>query len=137
MYNPLYIKTDYSLLSSLSNYFKSIHLLMDCYTVKAAKASKYKNPINDVGVTIVYGYDDPIEIATHSHLNFIKEYDMTPQKYINELQGSEKVIFKVTHCIFKHVICIKGNGYAPISVDFNVVFGTLFIKITSVSTVYY
>ena len=42
----------------------------------------------------MYGYDDPIEIATHSHLNFIKEYDMTPQKYINELQGSEKIIFE-------------------------------------------
>lgn len=47
------------LLSNLCWYFKTIKLLMDCYTEHAAKASKYKNPINDVGVTVVYGYDNP------------------------------------------------------------------------------
>ena len=32
---------------------------MDCYTGFAARASKYKNPINDVGVSVVYGIDEP------------------------------------------------------------------------------
>ena len=83
-----------ALLSSLVKYFNSIKILMDCYTEKAAKVSKYKNPINDVGVTTVYGYDNPEELASKSGLVFVKEYDMTPQKYIDELQGMERTVFK-------------------------------------------
>ncbi len=83
-----------ALLSSLTQHFSSIKLLMDCYTERAAKMSKYKNPINDVGVKMVYGYDNPEELAEKSKLVLVKEYDMTPQKYIDELQGMEKMIFK-------------------------------------------
>ena len=82
------------LLSNLAEHFKSMKVLMDCYTERAAKVSKYKNPINDVGVTIVYGYDDPEELAKESGLVFEKEYNMTPQKYIDELHGMERTIFK-------------------------------------------
>lgn len=83
-----------SLLTNLAKYFNSVRLLMDCYTEKAAKISKYKNPINDVGVTTVYGYDNPGELADKSGLTFVKEYNMAPQKYIDELQGAERIIFK-------------------------------------------
>lgn len=83
-----------ALLSNLAKHFHSIKLLMDCYTERAAKMSKYKNPVNDVGVTNVYGYDNPNELAEKSELVFVKEYDMTPQKYIDELQGIEKIFFK-------------------------------------------
>ncbi len=83
-----------TLLSNLSEYFRSVSILMDCYTEKAAKISKYKNPINDVGVTTVYGYDKPEELAEKSGLIFVKEHPMTPQKYIDELCGAEKAIFK-------------------------------------------
>lgn len=83
-----------SLLSDLCGHFKTIKLLMDCYTERAAKASKYKNPINDVGVTVVYGYDNPQELARKSGLVFEKEQSMTPSKYIDELQGMEKAVFK-------------------------------------------
>ena len=83
-----------ALLSSIVKYFNSIKILMDCYTEKAAKVSKYKNPINDVGVTTVYGYDNPEELAGESGLVFMKEYNMTPQRYINELQGMERMVFK-------------------------------------------
>lgn len=82
------------LLSNLAGHFTSVKILMDCYTERAAKVSKYKNPINDVGVTVVYGYDNPEELAQKSGLRFVKEYDMTPQKYIDELQGLEKKIFQ-------------------------------------------
>ena len=82
------------LLSNLTGHFHSVKILMDCYTEKAAKVSKYKNPINDVGVTVVYGYDKPEDLADKSDLVFVKEYDMTPAKYIEELQGMEKTIFK-------------------------------------------
>ena len=82
------------LLSNLAGHFKTVKVLMDCYTEKGAKASKHKNPINDVGVTLVYGYDDPESLAKKSDLMFVQEYNMTPQKYIDELQGMEKVVFK-------------------------------------------
>ena len=55
--------------------------------------SKHKNPINDVGVTEVYGLDEP-EKLQRGGLVFVKEHDMTPQKYIDELQGAEKRIFQ-------------------------------------------
>ena len=83
-----------ALLSNLAKHFNSIKILMDCYTEKAAKVSKYKNPINDVGVTTVYGYDNPEELAKESDLVFVKEYNMTPQKYIDELQGMERKVFR-------------------------------------------
>jgi hypothetical protein len=66
---------------------------MDCYTSFAAKASKYKNPINDVGVTEVHGLDDP-KLLENSGLKFVKEYEMTSQNLINELKGIEKSVFE-------------------------------------------
>lgn len=82
------------LLKDISGHFKSVKLLMDCYTLRAAKASKYKNPINDVGVTEVYGYDNPQELAEQSGLAYVQEHCMTPEKYIEELQGIEKAVFQ-------------------------------------------
>lgn len=92
----MYFKPEelHGLLSNLSGHFNSVSILMDCYTEKAAKVSKFKNPINDVGVTIVYGYDNPEELAEKSGLVFVKEYNMTPQKYIDELRGAERIVFK-------------------------------------------
>jgi O-methyltransferase involved in polyketide biosynthesis len=82
-----------SLLIALANHFSKIHLLMDCYTTFAAKASKYKNPINDVGVTEVHGLDEP-KLLENSGLKFVKEYEMTPQNLIDELKGIEKSVFE-------------------------------------------
>ena len=82
-----------ALLENLSGHFEQVSLLMDCYTTMAAKASKYKNPINDVGVTRVYGVDDPA-IFQWGGFAFVKEHSMTPPKYIDELQGMEKRIFE-------------------------------------------
>ena len=81
-------------LENICAHFEQVELLMDCYTTFAAKASKYKNPINDVGVTNVYGMDDPKQVETVNGLTYIKEHDMTPPKLIDELEGAEKVIFK-------------------------------------------
>lgn len=83
-----------TLLSNIYQHFDSVKLLMDCYTERAAKASKYKNPINDVGVNVVYGYDEPQDLAAKTKFLFTKEHNMTPQKYIDELHGMERIIFK-------------------------------------------
>ena len=81
------------LLASLENHFEDLSILMDCYTTFAAKASKYKNPINDVGVTEVYGLDNP-KILEAAGVQFVKEHEMTPERMINELKGFEKAIFE-------------------------------------------
>ena len=66
---------------------------MDCYTTFSAKASKYKNPINEVGVTEAYGLDDPKELE-ESGLSFVRRHDMTPPDLIGQLKGAERMIFK-------------------------------------------
>lgn len=90
------------LVADLCSHFTTIHILMDCYTTKAATISKKKNPINDVGVTEVYGLDEPTKLSENVRgtspeldaFKFIKEYNMTPEEKINELKGVEKFIFK-------------------------------------------
>ena len=72
--------------------FGEVRILMDCYTEFAAKASKYKNPINDVGVTQVYGMDDPNSLP-----GFLREHEMTPEDLIDQLEGMEKRIFSTLY----------------------------------------
>ena len=69
--------------------FDKVQILMDCYTEFAAKASKYKNPINDVGVTQVYGLDDPNSLP-----GYLREHSMTPSDLIEQLQGMERKVFQ-------------------------------------------
>lgn len=83
-----------ALLRVISARFEHVSLLMDCYSTFAAKASKFKNPINDVGVTEVYGLDDPLAITSSSGFSFVQEWDMTPSDLVDQLQGMEKTIFK-------------------------------------------
>lgn len=85
-----------NLFLNLSARFSKISLLVDCYTDFGARASKYKNPINTVGVTEVYGVDNPKALDC-GRLAFLCEHNMTPQKYINELSGAEKHIFKILY----------------------------------------
>lgn len=83
-----------ALLKGVCAHFKQTKVLMDCYTTFAAKASKYKNPINDVGVTTVYGLDEPRLLEEGTGLHFVKEHEMTPDILVDELAGMEKAIFK-------------------------------------------
>ena len=82
-----------NLINNLCAHFEEVSFLVDCYSTLAAKMSKYKNPINEVGVTEVYGIDDPTVWQTDSFA-FVGEGEMTPQKYIDELKGMEKKVFQ-------------------------------------------
>ena len=82
----------HELTEKLCAHFEQLVFLADCYTVLAARLSKYKNPINDVGVTAVYGTDHP-ELLQHGGFVYVKEHTMIPQKYIDELKGFERFIF--------------------------------------------
>lgn len=83
-------------LGRICGHFEKTDLLMDCYTTLAAKASRVKNPINDVGVTQVYGLDDP-KILEGNGLRFADEHEMTPAELMDQLRGMEKVIFKALY----------------------------------------
>ena len=73
--------------------FDRVYLLMDCYTTLAAKVSRYKNPINQVGVTTVYGLDDPLAVKVQG-LTFRKEWNMTPDDLIAQLPPKEQKLFR-------------------------------------------
>ncbi len=88
----LTIEEIHKLTDSLCTHFKRVVFLMDCYTSFAAKMSKHRNPINDVGVTEVYGIDNP-EVLQSDELAFVKEHSLMQKKYIDELGGLEKFIF--------------------------------------------
>ena len=81
-----------NLMDNLCAHFDSVSILIDAYSNFAAKMSKFKNPINDVGVTKVYGVNSPNDFK-NSELIFVKEHEMTPSKYIDELKGFERFIF--------------------------------------------
>lgn len=83
-----------ALLQGLGERFHKVSLLMDCYTVFAAKASKYKNPINDVGVTQVYGLEDPAALARETGFSCVAEHDLTPTEMIDQLEKGERRIFR-------------------------------------------
>ncbi len=80
------------LIDSLCAHFEKVSLLIDCYTSFAVKMSKRRNPIKDVGVTEVYGVDNP-QVFESEQFAFLKEHSMTPKEYVNELKGFEKFIF--------------------------------------------
>ena len=83
------------LLASLAERFGRVALLMDCYTVFAAKASKYKNPVNEVGVTQLCGVDDPRELEQGKGLVFRREHELTPAELIGELPGGDRTFFNL------------------------------------------
>lgn len=91
----MYVKPEelLALFAALRNRFSTVAVLMDCYTKFAAKASKVKNPINDVGVTEVYGLDDP-KALEESGLRYVSEWAMTPDDLIAQLHGMEKTVFR-------------------------------------------
>lgn len=83
------------LFQTLDKKYAELHILMDVYTVWGAKASKYKNPVNDVGVTQLYGIDDVQTLLNSTKLRFKSEHSFTPNELVNELKPSEKLFFKI------------------------------------------
>ena len=83
-----------ALLRALTERFGKVQVLMDVYSVFAAKASRYRNPINTVGVTEVYGLDDPREPEQDTQLRFLARRDMTPPHLVDTLPARERVVFR-------------------------------------------
>lgn len=83
-----------ALFCTLQEKYTTVHLLMDIYTEFAAKASKYKNPVNEVGVTKVYGVANMEQLVSGTKLKVKDEHSLTPSSLINELKGFDKIFFK-------------------------------------------
>ena len=83
------------LFSALGDRFPEVHILLDSYTVFAAKASKRKNPINDVGASDVWGFDDPMLLVKSASVRFVSEHSMTPAEMIKELALGERAFFRL------------------------------------------
>lgn len=92
----MYLKMEelITFLQKLKDHFSGVYLLMDSYTVFGARATRYKNPINTVGVTKVYGFDNPEEVTGRTGFRFVGQHDMTPDALIAELPPKEQWFFK-------------------------------------------
>ena len=83
------------MLLALQTKYPGLHILMDIYTVFGAKASKLKNPINDVGVTEVYGLDDVDGLLKGTKIHLKAEHSFTPESLVNELKPLDRRLFKL------------------------------------------
>ena len=85
------------LFAKLCNHFEKLSLLVDCYTPFAAKMSKIKNPVKDVGVNKVYGVKNAQVFEQDTGLTFVAEHNITPLQLIDHLKGGEKFVFKTLY----------------------------------------
>ena len=81
--------------AALSEKYAEIRVLMDVYTEFGARASKYKNPVNDVGVTRLYGIDDMDAVLEGLPVRLLREHSLTPASLVSELKGAEEVFFRL------------------------------------------
>ena len=82
-------------LGTLRKKYRVLCVLMDIYTEFGAKASKYKNPVNDVGVTKLYGIDDMEDVVGGLGLRVVREHSFTPTELVNELKPWDRVFFRL------------------------------------------
>ena len=80
---------------ALQEKYSGLHILMDVYTEFGAKMSKYKNPVNDVGVTKLYGVDNIQNILEGLRVRVTAEHSLTPPELVNELKPFERQVFKL------------------------------------------
>ena len=82
------------MLRAFEKKYTQLHILMDVYTEFGAKASRYKNPVNDMGVTELYGIDDVKALLDDTRIKLKSEHSFTPDRLINELKPFERVFFR-------------------------------------------
>ena len=83
------------LLSALAEKYPRLHVLTDVYTVFGAKASRYKNPVNSVGVTELYGVADMQALLAGTGLRLRAEHSFTPAYLVQALKPVERVFFRL------------------------------------------
>ena len=94
----MYVSADElkGLFSALGEHFESYEMLLDTYSVLAAKMSKLKNPVHGVGVSTVTGVNCAEELLCEG-LSFVGGHEMTPARMIDELSGTERFWFRTLY----------------------------------------
>ena len=87
----------HAFLEALILKYPSLHILMDVYTEFGARASRYKNPVNEVGVTTLYGIDDLWALTRDLKVRIVGEHTFTPDALVEELNPGERLFFQ---CLF-------------------------------------
>ena len=97
------------LLQALDKKYHELHVLMDVYTGFGVKASKYKNPVNDVGVTKLYGIDDIGSITDGLRIRSVKEHSFTPAALVRELTPIDRLFFSLlfTGKLYRKIYCLN------------------------------
>lgn len=80
---------------ALQEKYPQVHILLDVYTEFGVRASKFKNPVNDVGVTKLYGIDDIQSLLNGLKISFKEEHSITPTRLVNELKFFDRIFFKL------------------------------------------
>lgn len=93
----MYLTTEqlHTFLQVLRRKYPEIHILMDIYTEFGARASRHANPVNETGVTQLYGIDDIDSLLKGTSLRFKAEHMFTPDHLIRELKPAERVLFRL------------------------------------------
>lgn len=81
--------------AALAEKYRRLNILMDVYTEFGARASKLKNPIQDVGVTEVYGLDDIEGLVEGLPIRFLAEHSFTPPALVEELPPLDRAVFRL------------------------------------------
>lgn len=85
------------LIEQIKNKFGNITLLFDAYSKKGVKASRIKNPVNQMNAAVKYGIDKPEDfLKLNQDLEYINTYKI--RKEDNNLQGLTKFIFNNLYC---------------------------------------
>lgn len=85
------------LLKHIEDKFNNVTIIFDAYTKKAIKASKIKNPINQMNAKVYYGINNPKEfLDLNKNLKYKETYLI--KKNNNNLKGITKLIFNNLYC---------------------------------------
>lgn len=85
------------ILVAINNKFKNVTLIFDAYSKKAVKASKIKNPVNQMNAQIKYGLDKMEDfLKLNSNLKFVNDYVIEYKE--ENLKGLTKTIFEKVYC---------------------------------------
>lgn len=57
--------------------------------------SQHKNPVNDVGVSTLYGVDSVSQLLEGTRISLAAEHSFTPDYLVNELIGFDKCFFRL------------------------------------------
>lgn len=86
-----------SLIDGLYSKFGDVTIVFDAYSKKTVKASKYKNPVNKMSVTIKWGMNDIDDfLKLHNKLVFIDDYLIRYKE--DNLKCVTKFVFENLYC---------------------------------------